>query len=267
MPVDAYGVGSSLIRGSNDFTADIVMCDGRRGRQGRARAAPEPAPEPRAADERHEPHALELGERDALGRAVRDDEPLLAVLDRRDEPPARRELVGERGRDRAARRRGDVDRLVRRVRGEAARAVADRQRHVLARRPRAGSRRPGGRATRAPRSSTRGGRAAPAPRRGSRSRCRRRARSRRRSARAARTSARPPAAGRSSGPDPIGSGMFSHASARSSARDEALARHRRHRGEHPLVEHVPPQRLDQPLRGGGHQARPASTVAEKSSSP
>ena len=25
MPVDAYGVGSSLIRGSNDFTADIVM--------------------------------------------------------------------------------------------------------------------------------------------------------------------------------------------------------------------------------------------------
>jgi nicotinate phosphoribosyltransferase len=29
VPVDAYGVGSSLIRGSNDFTADIVMCDGR----------------------------------------------------------------------------------------------------------------------------------------------------------------------------------------------------------------------------------------------
>ncbi len=29
VPVDAYGVGSSLIRGSNDFTADIVVCDGR----------------------------------------------------------------------------------------------------------------------------------------------------------------------------------------------------------------------------------------------
>ena len=29
VPVDAYGVGSSLIRGSNDFTADIVMVDGR----------------------------------------------------------------------------------------------------------------------------------------------------------------------------------------------------------------------------------------------
>jgi len=29
VPVDAYGVGSSLIRGQNDFTADIVMTDGR----------------------------------------------------------------------------------------------------------------------------------------------------------------------------------------------------------------------------------------------
>jgi len=28
-PVDSYGVGSSLIRGSNDFTADIVLTDGR----------------------------------------------------------------------------------------------------------------------------------------------------------------------------------------------------------------------------------------------
>ena len=29
VPVDAYGVGSSLIRGSSDFTADIVLTDGR----------------------------------------------------------------------------------------------------------------------------------------------------------------------------------------------------------------------------------------------
>ncbi len=29
VPVDAYGVGSSLIRGRNDYTADIVMVDGR----------------------------------------------------------------------------------------------------------------------------------------------------------------------------------------------------------------------------------------------
>src|SRR3954469_24839636 len=28
-PVDAYGVGSSLLRGDNDFTADIVMLDGK----------------------------------------------------------------------------------------------------------------------------------------------------------------------------------------------------------------------------------------------
>jgi nicotinate phosphoribosyltransferase len=29
VPVDAYGVGSSLLRGNNDFTADVVMVDGR----------------------------------------------------------------------------------------------------------------------------------------------------------------------------------------------------------------------------------------------
>jgi nicotinate phosphoribosyltransferase len=29
VPVDAYGVGSSLLRGDNDFTADIVLLDGR----------------------------------------------------------------------------------------------------------------------------------------------------------------------------------------------------------------------------------------------
>jgi nicotinate phosphoribosyltransferase len=29
VPVDAYGVGSSLLRGENDFTADIVMLDGK----------------------------------------------------------------------------------------------------------------------------------------------------------------------------------------------------------------------------------------------
>ncbi|MBV8259039.1 MAG: quinolinate phosphoribosyl transferase [Actinobacteria bacterium] len=37
VPVDAYGVGSSLIRGSNDFTADVVMTDGKpSGKFGRA---------------------------------------------------------------------------------------------------------------------------------------------------------------------------------------------------------------------------------------
>ena len=28
VPVDAYGVGSSLIRGENDYTSDIVLADG-----------------------------------------------------------------------------------------------------------------------------------------------------------------------------------------------------------------------------------------------
>jgi nicotinate phosphoribosyltransferase len=28
VPVDSYGVGSALIRGENDFTADIVLTDG-----------------------------------------------------------------------------------------------------------------------------------------------------------------------------------------------------------------------------------------------
>jgi nicotinate phosphoribosyltransferase len=30
VPIDSYGVGSALIRGENDFTADIVMTDGRK---------------------------------------------------------------------------------------------------------------------------------------------------------------------------------------------------------------------------------------------
>ena len=30
VPVDSYGIGSSLIRGSNNFTADVVLTDGRR---------------------------------------------------------------------------------------------------------------------------------------------------------------------------------------------------------------------------------------------
>jgi nicotinate phosphoribosyltransferase len=29
VPVDSYGVGSALIRGRNDFTADVVLTDGR----------------------------------------------------------------------------------------------------------------------------------------------------------------------------------------------------------------------------------------------
>jgi nicotinate phosphoribosyltransferase len=43
VPVDSYGVGSSLIRGSNDFTADVVMVNG----QPRAKVGREFKPNPR----------------------------------------------------------------------------------------------------------------------------------------------------------------------------------------------------------------------------
>ncbi len=46
VPVDAYGVGSSLIRGSNDFTADVVMVDGRPCAKVGRRAEPNPRLEP-----------------------------------------------------------------------------------------------------------------------------------------------------------------------------------------------------------------------------
>ena len=40
IPVDAYGIGSSIIHGENDFTADIVEVEGRKtakaGREFRA---------------------------------------------------------------------------------------------------------------------------------------------------------------------------------------------------------------------------------------
>jgi nicotinate phosphoribosyltransferase len=40
VPVDAYGVGSSLLRGANDFTADVVVLDGRpAGKAGRTLTA------------------------------------------------------------------------------------------------------------------------------------------------------------------------------------------------------------------------------------
>ena len=43
VPVDAYGVGSALIRGSNDFTADVVLVDG----HPRAKVGREHRPNPR----------------------------------------------------------------------------------------------------------------------------------------------------------------------------------------------------------------------------
>jgi nicotinate phosphoribosyltransferase len=42
VPVDSYGVGSALIRGENDFTADIVMTDGRSAAKVGRRFRPNP---------------------------------------------------------------------------------------------------------------------------------------------------------------------------------------------------------------------------------
>jgi nicotinate phosphoribosyltransferase len=42
VPVDAYGVGSSLIRGENDYTADVVLVNGRPGGKVGRRFSPNP---------------------------------------------------------------------------------------------------------------------------------------------------------------------------------------------------------------------------------
>ena len=45
-PVDAYGVGSSLLRGQNDFTADVVRVDGQPLAKAGAPENPNPRLEP-----------------------------------------------------------------------------------------------------------------------------------------------------------------------------------------------------------------------------
>ena len=102
VPVDAYGVGSSLIRGSNDFTADVVMYDGRPGGKVGRELRPNPRLSRRDADERHEPHALELGERDARRCACATTSRCSPSSTGATSRPPAAELVGERGRDRAA---------------------------------------------------------------------------------------------------------------------------------------------------------------------
>jgi nicotinate phosphoribosyltransferase len=42
VPVDAYGVGSSLLRGANDFTGDVVVADGRPAAKVGRRLRPNP---------------------------------------------------------------------------------------------------------------------------------------------------------------------------------------------------------------------------------
>ena len=45
-PVDVYGVGSSLMRGENDFTADVVLVEGRPGGKRGRPYRPNPRLEP-----------------------------------------------------------------------------------------------------------------------------------------------------------------------------------------------------------------------------
>ncbi|MGH2802150.1 MAG: quinolinate phosphoribosyl transferase, partial [Thermoleophilaceae bacterium] len=45
-PVDAYGVGSSLVRGENDFTADVVRLEDRPAAKAGRRFRPNPRLEP-----------------------------------------------------------------------------------------------------------------------------------------------------------------------------------------------------------------------------
>src|SRR5437868_4936019 len=82
------------------------------------------------ADERDEAHGAVLGPVEAVARAPRHDEPLLAVANGRDDAPPVDELVDERARQVAVDGRGDVDGVVGRVLGRAPAAVADEQRHV-----------------------------------------------------------------------------------------------------------------------------------------
>jgi len=46
VPVDSYGVGSALIRGENDFTADVVMLEGKPCAKVGRRYRPNPRLEP-----------------------------------------------------------------------------------------------------------------------------------------------------------------------------------------------------------------------------
>ena len=68
-PVDAYGVGSSLLRGQNDFTADVVRVDGRP----LAKAGRQENPNPRLAARRLEAqHRRDATVRGELGAVAQD---------------------------------------------------------------------------------------------------------------------------------------------------------------------------------------------------
>ena len=248
VPVDAYGVGSSLIRGSNDFTADVVIVDGRPCAKVGRECAPEPAPQPgplTSGTKRTRSSARGCTAGRARGAAAR-------AAGRRRRPGRRAgrpaaSCSAQRGRH-PAHRGGDVDRRRRAPPPGSPSAPSPTSSVTLSTPGRARApRRRAATARGAARRSTRARRAARGRPRGSRSRCRRRARARRRTARAARTCARPRAAGRSSG--------RSRSAARRSPTPRRAARGgtKRSRGtsriarQHPLVGDVGPQPLEQPV--------------------
>ena len=104
VPVDSYGVGSSLIRGANDFTADVVMNDGRPCAKVGREYRPNPRLEPSSSNERDEAHALE---RPALepARGALDEHRRWSPSRRARRAGRRRELLLQRRRDARRRRR------------------------------------------------------------------------------------------------------------------------------------------------------------------
>src|SRR5881392_805941 len=84
----------------------------------------------RLTDERDEAHGAVLGALEAVALAAHDDEPLVAVAHGGDQAPAVEELLDERAGHGSLDGGGDVDRVVGRVLGTPARAVADDQRDV-----------------------------------------------------------------------------------------------------------------------------------------
>ena len=124
VPVDVYGVGSSLLRGSNDFTADIVRVEGRPLREGRPRGASEPSARSRRDNRRSKTSVCIVDRgRDRIRR--RDGRPDQALREphgrqgRRPARPARRRVRLPRP---ERRRQDDAD-------PDAARADARRRRH------------------------------------------------------------------------------------------------------------------------------------------
>ena len=94
VPVDSYGVGSALIRGENDFTADVVLTDGRPSAKVGRRLPAEPAARARGVPQLTGaliPGQLSIGSVErttcipAVGEALEGGVGLLRVVEARDD--------------------------------------------------------------------------------------------------------------------------------------------------------------------------------------